>query len=108
MRYFCKRATKEYSSGAYVQAVGVHQHTLQAFKNTIYAEMWTKICLKMLYFLEKAGKFVAALGAPPPNPVGLRRTPKLLFPLNLCVILSTAVRNFLDFVKISTFSGPIS
>jgi len=43
----------------------------------------------MLYCLEKAGKIAAALGAPPLNP-HWPPTPKLLFPLNLRVILSTA------------------
>jgi len=39
-------------------------------KTRFKADIKTKICLKMLYFLEKTGKFAAALGAPPPNQAG--------------------------------------
>jgi len=44
------------------------QHTLQSVKTRFYAEILTKICRKLLYFLEKNGKIAPALGAPPPNP----------------------------------------
>jgi len=43
--------------------------------------------LKNALFLEKSGKMAAALGPPPPNPVGLLRlgleTPELLPPQHL-------------------------
>jgi len=42
-------------------------------KTRFKTDIKTKICLKMLYFLEKTGKIAAALGAPTQTPVGLRR-----------------------------------
>jgi len=32
----------------------------------------------MLYFLTKAGEIAAALGTPPPNPLGLRQLPQVV------------------------------
>jgi len=59
----------------------------------------------MLYFLEKVGKISAALGAPPPTPVGLRRLGALPPDPPSCYshyiyVLFLALRRFLDIVKI--------
>jgi len=55
----------------------------------------------MLYFLEKAGKIAAVLGALPPHP-GCP-DPKLIFPLNLRVILSSCA-DFFGIVKLTTYT----
>jgi len=57
MRYFCKKATKEYSFSAYIQALGAHQHTLKAFKTQFWAEMYTdQNMLKNALFFGKSWK----------------------------------------------------
>jgi len=35
-------------------ALGAHQHTLHSFKKTFLSRIYTKICLKMLYFWRKS------------------------------------------------------
>jgi len=57
----------------------------------------------MLYFLIKAGKIAAALGAPSPNPRWplAAQTPKLLLSLTLSVPFDHCSR-FLGIVKITT------
>jgi len=59
---------KKLQKNTVVQALRVHQHTLQLLKNTILSRNLYQICLKMRYFLEKAGKIAAALEAPPQPP----------------------------------------
>jgi len=43
MRYFWKKATEEYSFGAYIQALRAHQHTLKSFKNTFLSKKFRPI-----------------------------------------------------------------
>jgi len=80
--------------------LGMHQRTLRLFKKTFLSKHLDKICLKMLYFLEKAGKIAPALRDPPPNPVGFRRLGALLpDPQVVAPITSYAAQFFQSFKK---------
>jgi len=47
--------------------LGAHQHTLQSFKSTILSRNLDQNMLKNAFFMEKAEKIAAALGAEPSN-----------------------------------------
>jgi len=70
MRYLWKKATEEYSPGACKPWGLINTSTLQSFKNTFLSRNLSKIlvCLKMFYFLEKAGKNRRSVGGSAPNP----------------------------------------
>jgi len=59
----------------------------------------------MFYFLEKAGKIAAALGAPPPNPRWLPAAPRppSCYSHSISMLFS-ALRKFLSIVKITAYS----